>query len=310
MVVSFGSIRQGVVALANAIRRYGVVRGVRSYTRRISHQILDDVDGRSIFEGEWDLCIVLDGCRADELERKQSEFPWLGTIGRYPSLASCTWNWLPRTIESTPDDVLENTAYVCANPFSDRFCSPDQFHTLDEVWRYAWNRDRGTVLPRPVTDRAIAHGRSTDADRLVVHYMQPHVPFLTDDAKAISQDNFDLDTTSAIDDWDRVIRGELSKSTAVSWYRETLAKVLADVDILLSNVDAEKVVITSDHGEAFGEGGLYGHPSNTDLSCLTEVPWVETTATDHGTHIPDEHSDETSDVSQNQQLRALGYKTS
>lgn len=309
-MVSLGRIRRGVGALSDAVRKYGVVGGVGSYARRVSHQLSSDVQGRSIFEEEWDLCIILDGCRADELERKRDAFSWLGEIDRYPSLASCTWNWLPRTIESTPNGVLEETAYVCANPFSDRFCSPDQFQTLDEVWRYAWDSDTGTVLPRPVTDRAITHGRSTDADRLVVHYMQPHVPFLTDGATGISQDNYDFDTPSAIDDWDRVERGDLSRSTAISWYRETLATVLREVDVLLSNVDMDRVVITSDHGEAFGEGGLYGHPGGTDLPCLTRVPWVETTATDRETRVPSEYSDEGSDLSREERLKALGYGTS
>lgn len=309
MAVPFSRIRQGMVALANTIHKRGALAGFRTFCRRISNQALSDVGGRSIFDEDWDLCVVLDGCRADELERKQDSFSWLGEVGRYPSLASCTWNWLPQTIESTPDDVLRNTAYICANPFSNQFCFADQFYTLDEVWRYAWNAEKGTVLPRPVTDRAITHGRSTDAERLLVHYMQPHVPFLTDNAQSISQENFDPDSLSTADDWDRVARGELSRATAISWYRQTLTKVLQDVDLLLSNMDADTAVITADHGEAFGERGLYGHPSNTDLSCLTHVPWIETTATDQETHIPSKYTGTSNDITQEERLKALGYKT-
>ena len=47
---------------------------------------------------------------------------------------------------------------------------------MREVWRDAWDYDRGTVLPRAVTDAAIRAGRNQDLDRLVVHYMQPHFP--------------------------------------------------------------------------------------------------------------------------------------
>ena len=35
--------------------------------------------------------------------------------------------------------------------------------------------------------------------------------------------------------------------------------VLNDIGILLDNLDAERVVITADHGEAFGEYGILGH---------------------------------------------------
>lgn len=303
-------LQRGIGTLRDAVGRYGVGPGVRWWLGAAANQLLYDVEGRSIFEEEWDLCVVLDACRADELERRTGSFPWLDEVGRFPSIASCTWNWLPRTMETTPDEVLRDTTYVCANPFSDRFCSDDQFHALDEVWRYAWDDERGTVLPRPVTDRAVAHGRSTDSDRLVVHYMQPHVPFLSDDATDISRSNFDLDASSAADDWDRVARGDLSRSTAISWYRETLDAVLEEVDLLLSNVDADRVVVTSDHGEAFGEWGLYGHPSDIALPCLTQVPWVETTATDRGTHAPDEYSRDAGETGRAERFRALGYRTS
>lgn len=36
-----------------------------------------------------------------------------------------------------------------------------------------------------------------------------------------------------------------------------------------------KKVITADHGEAFGEGGNYGHPEKSIHPVLVEVPWFE-----------------------------------
>lgn len=308
VMISANRIFDGVVSLPELVRKYGITSGLRWWASAAYLQTRSDVEGRSIFDEEWELCIVLDGCRADELERREGIFPWLEEVDRHPSLASCTWNWLPRTLEATPDEVLSNTAYVCANPFSDEFCSSEQFHTLDEVWRYAWDDEKGTVLPRSVTDRAITHGRSTDTNRLLVHYMQPHVPFLTDNSKSISRDNFDLNRDSVLDDWDRVARGDLSRATAISWYRETLKRVLRDVDLLLSNVDAETAVITADHGEAFGEWGFYGHPGNIDLPCLTEVPWVETSATDHETYTPSEYDPNDGSLDREELLRSLGYQ--
>ncbi|WP_206536671.1 sulfatase-like hydrolase/transferase [Halococcus thailandensis] len=250
---------------------------------------------------------MLDACRADELARQRTAFEWLGVVGRHPSLASCTWNWMPRTVAATPASVLEKTAYVCANPFSADYCSPDQFHELDEVWRYAWDKRKGTVYPRPVTDRAIHQWRTETPSRMIVHYLQPHVPFLSDDADPLSRNNFDHDIESIPDAWDRVTRGELSRQTAITRYRETLECVLEDVELLLSNIDAERVVITADHGESFGEWGLYGHVNQIDLPCLTSVPWVETSATDRGTHTPTTDETEGTTIKRADQLRALGY---
>lgn len=305
---SIDVISKGMKTFSEVLQKYGVITGTRYCLSAAYHHTRFDVEGRSIFDEEWDLCVILDACRADELRRKEGLFPWLNDVEHHPSLASCTWDWLPRTLEKTPDEILQNTTYVCSNPFSDEFCADHQFQTLDEVWRYAWDDTKGTVLPRPVTDRAITHARAGEVDRVLVHYMQPHVPFLTEDATPISQNNFDLETTSVLDDWDRVARGELSRSTAISWYRETLTRVLEDVNLLLSNVDADRVVITADHGEAFGEHGIYGHP-NVPLPTLTQVPWVETAATDHETYTPSDYETDTGRKSVENRLRDLGYST-
>jgi len=267
------------------------------------------MSGRSIFEEEWDVCLILDAARADELERFRDEFDWLETVGRFSSLASCTWNWVPRTVEATPSDILQRTTYVTANPFSEELTAPGTFGEIDPVYSYAWDDSLGTVRPRPVTDRAIHHWQQHDPDRLLVHYLQPHVPFLADGAEPLGRENFTHDQESTHDAWDRVTLGDLDRDVAIDRYRQTLARALDDVDLLLSSIDVESVIVTADHGEAFGESWLYGHPQGIDLPCLTHVPWIETTAVDENEYEPAEYETERSDVSADEQLRALGYTT-
>lgn len=55
----------------------------------------------------------------------------------------------------------------------------------------------------------------------------------------------------------------------------TLRRCWGEVSELLKNLSDKKVVITSDHGEAFGEWGIYGHPGGVYIKALTEVPWFE-----------------------------------
>jgi len=43
-------------------------------------------------------------------------------------------------------------------------------------------------------------------------------------------------------------------------------------------------VITADHGEAFGEMGVWGHPYGFPFAPVKTVPWAETTATDERTY--------------------------
>lgn len=304
---SFDEVRKGVTSIPGFVDQYGVSGGLHRWAGIVSNRLTRSITGRSIFETDWDVCILLDACRADELARQRETFEWIGEVGRFPSLASCTWNWMPRTFKTTPASVLEDSIYVCSNPFSADFCSPEQFHELDEVWRYAWDDRKGTVYPRPVTDRAIHHWRAETASRMLVHYLQPHVPFLSDSADSLSRNNFNHDSESIPDAWDRVTRGEMSRRTAIAQYRETLQRVLEDIEVLLSNIDAEHVIITADHGESFGEWGLYGHMNEIDLPCLTNVPWVKTSGTDHRTHTPETYEGAENMVGRADQLQALGY---
>ncbi|PTD94183.1 hypothetical protein C9439_03810 [archaeon SCG-AAA382B04] len=63
-------------------------------------------------------------------------------------------------------------------------------------------------------------------------------------------------------------------------YQENLKLVLNDVKSNLEKVlrFKEKVVISSDHGDLFGEKGLYGHPKDSGYNQhpeLYHVPWLE-----------------------------------
>lgn len=70
-------------------------------------------------------------------------------------------------------------------------------------------------------------------------------------------------------------------------YLDNLRLVLDQVAILRKNIDAERIAITADHGEAFGELGVYGHPEAFPHPVSRKVPWATTTGEDTGTHDPD-----------------------
>lgn len=140
--------------LRGEIHEYGVPGGVTRWAGLAYIRATRSIGGSSIFLKDWDLSVVLDAYRVDELRRLHPEFDFLTTVSEFDSLVPCTWQWLPATVDRSSEAVSE-TAYVSANPFTDEFCD-GQFAHLDEVWRYAWDDDEGTVLPRDVTDRAIS----------------------------------------------------------------------------------------------------------------------------------------------------------
>lgn len=259
--------------------------------------------GTNVYEREWDLLIVLDACRVDLLRSVADEYDFLGDIERVESVGSMSKEWMAKTFTDEYADEVAETAYVTSNVFSDRMLDADRFGTLEEVWRDGWDQEADTVLPRTMTDRAIRTAREDDPDRLIVHYVQPHHPFVGLDA------GFDADPFGpALSDTvvDALRKGKVGRETFWEAYQDNLRLALDDVELLLSNADADRVAITADHGDALGEWGIYDHPVGCLHPAVRTVPWTTTTATDRETHAP-EIDREADDSDVEDRLQALGY---
>jgi hypothetical protein len=261
--------------------------------------------GTTIYERDWDVLLILDACRVDLMRSVADEYAFVGSednVERVGSVGSMSKEWMAKTFTDEYADEVSETAYITANVFSEEMLDEDDFEALDEVWKYAWDADAGTVPPRPITDRVIRTARERDPERIIAHYVQPHHPFL-------SLDRFEA-ATFGPDSSDTVVdalrKGKIDRERYWSAYRDNLRAVLDDVELLLSNLDAEKVVLTADHGDALGEWGVYDHPVGCLHPAVRTVPWVETTAEDTGEYEPSDvrQGDETS---VEDRLRSLGY---
>jgi hypothetical protein len=268
--------------------------------------------GTNVLEREWDVLVVLDACRADLLQSVAAEYEFLGAVSTMRSVGSSSSEWLENTFRDHPETA--RTAMVTGNTWTDRYVDPDAFAALDEVWKYAWDEDLGTVPARAVTDRAIAMVRDRDPDRLIVHYMQPHHPFVPD---PIAGDEGMARTSShsnTANPWVLLRRGEVTTERVWAAYEATLRHVLSEVGTLVATV-AGRVAITADHGNLFGEWGLYGHPMHTPVPALLTVPWAETTGGGQRRYDPTLEPPESLPVSQvygaeadRERLEALGYR--
>ncbi|MFP4174872.1 MAG: hypothetical protein ACLFSW_03735 [Halobacteriales archaeon] len=263
--------------------------------------------GTNVYERDWDVLIILDACRVDLLRSVADEYDFIGSVDevdRVESVGSMSKEWMAKTFDDDHADEVADTVYVTSNAFSERILDEDDFLELDEVWRYAWDEDEDTVLPRPVTDRAIRAARQHDPDRLVVHYIQPHHPFLSIDGFEAA--TFGPDSADTV--VDALRKGKIERDRFMRAYRDNLRTALDDVELLLSNVDAD-VAITADHGDALGEWGVYDHPVGFLHPAVRTVPWVETQATDTGEHEPAAWKEavETDEDEVTDRLQALGY---
>lgn len=154
-----------------------------------------------------------------------------------------------------------------------------------------------------MTDYTIEAARNGDADRIITHYTQPHLPYV-----GTSYHEGREPTEVENRGYELLEEGQSSRDEVYDAYKETLRWVLDDVEELLENIDAEKVVITSDHGEAFGEWKAYGHPEGFPHPAVRKVPWVETTAKDEHTREPDIEIDSSVETDVEEHLRDLGYR--
>lgn len=261
---------------------------------------------------EWEALIVLDTLRPDALQEVAGEYDWLpDEIPATRSPASWSRGWVRKACNPQKyGDVMQETAAVCWNPFTDYESHPDYWYSLDEVWRTVWDDNLSCIPPREITDRAIQTGRDTDADRLFVWYQQPHAPYRSLDCEEpLTHDQVGQLETDRETVWDLCIRGELDRSDAWEAMLDNLRWVLDDVEILLENLDADRVILTADHGEAFGELGglLWGHGAGLPHPALIRVPWVELSAEDTGRHQPAIDEEPERGVEVNEQLEALGY---
>ena len=289
--------------------------------------------GTNVYDRDWDLLILLDACRIDALRHVASDFdvlPAASDIDSMWSLGSASAEWLSKTFTDDYTDEIAETIYLSANPYSVKifdngFCAPpnaapfgspkrntvksSDFKQIYNLTRTHCDERYNVVLPVDLTDAAIQVGRNTDAHRYIVHYMQPHVPYL---ARAIADDR-DM-TAAERDAFDRLGSNGLDYTTIKRWYIETLSYTLEWVRRLVENFDAEKVVVSADHGELFGEWHMNSHLTGLPHPKLKRVPWARTTATDTESYHPepvvdidDEGTDVVADDVVEQQLEALGY---
>jgi hypothetical protein len=279
--------------------RFGMQSLYWEFLRRINPVFSS---GENVYEHDWDLLILLDGCRTDAIEQVADEYEFLAEPGTIRSVASTSDEWMRKTFNEDYAPLVAETVYVTANAHIRKF-DTDLFKDLEEVYEWGWDDEHETTPAEPVTDAAIKYGRKyrNGGGQMIVHYMQPHFPSIP---KPIGHGSR---TKSA---WARLWSESLPEDELWSSYIANLRYVLDSVEVLLQNIDAEKVVISADHGNAMGEWGVYEHPGGLHLRCLREVPWYEATASDSGGRVPDLKDEErdTSDETISTQLEALGYR--
>ena len=261
-----------------------------------------------ILKKDWKVLIILDACRYDTFAKIYPSY-LKGNLQKVISPASYTLEWLMKTWKGKHEDVV----YVSGNPFissknanmgkffacgSRSFRASEHFYKVIDAWLYCWDDELGTVHPSLLTTVAEITYNKFPEKKMVVHYIQPHEPFLGIKIERSSGklevvkkrilnavfkvfgdyvysmmyrmwSSLGLDTPYH----SKIIR-KYGRETLIKAYEDNLRLVLRHVKDLVRKLDG-KIVITSDHGELLGEHGLYGHPPHMKYRELIEVPWLE-----------------------------------
>lgn len=267
--------------------------------------------GIDILNEDWDNLILLDACRHDLFEETH-KIP--GDLRSVTSRGSATPEFLRGNFK---DKTLLDTVYITANPMLYRHQSDINatFHDTINLWTgQTWNDEYGTVLPEVVTSEAKRIAGIYPNKRLLVHYMQPHYPFI-DAMTSFDKGHIGKQSPDELTTWMQVLTGKVDIDKESLWnaYANNLRRALPYVEELIEHLMG-KTVVTSDHGNMFGERASpipireWGHPPSIWTNELVKVPWLEVPYEDRKDIMsePAVESD-SEEVGVQDRLESLGY---
>jgi len=231
---------------------------------------------------KWDNLIVLDACRYDFFSKLYEAY-LKGKLIKAISPATCTIEWLKETWNGYYD-----VTYISANPIVNSagiprlgYTAAEHFKRIVDVWNFGWDEELGTVPPQQVN---IATVSLPVKKGLIIHYMQPHQPYIGETRITVSIEKPKIThetmshpmkgggfyrTAKKIDK--KITEGEPSLLKRA--YADNLRLVLKWVAELAPQLEG-KTVVTSDHGELLTSLGSR-HPCGSKKPELKNVPWFE-----------------------------------
>lgn len=238
---------------------------------RISAKLSANTRGVDIFAEDWDDLLILDACRFDMFS---DNYTLPGQLETRISPASSTVEFLEYQIGNRK---LLDTVYVTANPqlYRNRDRQSAEFHDEIHIWKEeGWDEELRTVRPETVTEYATRANKEYPNKRLLVHYIQPHYPFLGPTGRKYFEGG-------KLDFWQDLMTGKKEYDPDVLWdaFVENLEIAMPAVRDAMESLEG-KTVVTADHGQMIGERSWpfpireYGHPRGIYTEELVKVPWL------------------------------------
>lgn len=212
-----------------------------------------------VFDREWDNLIILDACRHDIYQQLRGR-----DVDHIISVGSHSREFVKNTFTEDRKE-FSDLIYITANghissPRFENFTGKKLRDTFDQVYdpfANDWDDEVSGIPPEAVArDARTAENLFPDQQK-IIHFMQPHYPFIGSDK------DVDYDYPEVLDE---------DKEKVIKAYTECLEQTFEIVDDLIEDLSG-KTVITADHGEFLGENNLYGHLYGVKTEELRKVPW-------------------------------------
>lgn len=216
------------------------------------------------------LVCVLDACRFDVF---QEVCCLPGQLEKAISAGSTTTEWAQNTFDETyPVIYASSVPWIAAKmtKYNSGFNAREHFELINDIWDWGFDLEVETVFPEVVVE-AVSQMRERYPDKsMIAHFIQPHCPYIGEPSLTMKEWNelaeVELDHFPALE---MVIRKFPERFFEA--YRGNLARVLNCIEKFSGSFN--KIILTADHGEGFGEQGVYGHGPDIRIPELIEVPW-------------------------------------
>lgn len=267
-------------------------------------------ESNNVLDQDWDNLVILDACRYDYFKSHNE------ITGELKAIVVPGNQSLDFMRNNFAGRQAYDTVYITANPHADQLPS-GTFHHIDYLLDN-WDSETGTILPEDVREAAIDANQEYPNKRLIVHFMQPHRPYLGPTADKL-RSRIDLkgfrNQGNGLQIWGAAKQKEATVTEVRQGYTESLNIVLEEVSNLIDTLDG-KTVITADHGEMLGErvfsitSRVWGHSEGFSTRQLRTVPWLSVESDDRREIIASEPdtSEELQEDSVSERLEALGYR--
>lgn len=226
-------------------------------------KLLFQNNGSYVMDEDFDHLIILDACRYDCLKKLWDGTGYEEDFQYRISKGSNTFEWIYYNFVRGvyADSIFNDIIYVTANPWVKIYLCR-RFHKIIDVYDHklentdycspaeTYNCVRKTLIKHP-------------NKRYIIHFLQPHDPMIRDGITAA-----------------QLRRGEVTLEEYIESYEDNIDRAIPFVKKLADRLGG-KIVVTADHGEAFGEPfhrlipkPVYSHHKYIHIEPLVKVPWL------------------------------------